>query len=33
MTADYETTVPMFGNLYITLVFNKSVVINSEAID
>ena len=25
MTADYETTVPMFGNLYITLVFNKSV--------
>ena len=28
MTADYEKTVPMFGNLYITLVFNKSVVIN-----
>ena len=33
MTADYETTVPMFGNLYITLVFNKSVEINPEAID
>jgi hypothetical protein len=28
MTADYEKTVPMFGNLYITLVFNKTVVIN-----
>ncbi|HYJ42532.1 MAG TPA: DUF4845 domain-containing protein [Steroidobacteraceae bacterium] len=28
MTADYEKTLPMFGNLYITLVFNKSVVIN-----
>jgi len=28
MTADYEKTVPMFGNLYITLVFDKSVVIN-----
>jgi hypothetical protein len=28
MTADYEKTVPMFGNLYITLVFNKKVVIN-----
>jgi len=33
MTADYESTVPMFGNLYITLVFNKSVKIGSEAID
>jgi hypothetical protein len=33
MTADYEKTVPMFGNLYITLVFNKSVEINSESID
>jgi hypothetical protein len=33
MTADYETTAPMFGNLYITLVFHKSVVINPEAID
>ena len=28
MTADYEKTVPMFGNLYITMVFNKTVVIN-----
>ena len=28
MTADYEKTVPMFGNLFITMSFNKSVVIN-----
>jgi len=28
MTADYEKTVPMFGNLYLTMAFNKSVVIN-----
>ncbi len=28
MQADYEKTVPMFGNLYITMVFDKSVVIN-----
>jgi Domain of unknown function (DUF4845) len=28
MTADYETTVPMFGNLYLTMTFKKSVVIN-----
>jgi len=28
MTADYEKTVPMFGNLFITIAFNKSVVIN-----
>jgi len=28
MTADYEKTVPMFGNLFITLAFKKSVVIN-----
>jgi Flp pilus assembly protein TadG len=28
MTADYEKTVPMFSNLYITLVFNKTVAIN-----
>ena len=33
MTADYESTVPMFGNLYITLVFDKSVDINPEAIN
>jgi len=33
MTAEYESTVPMFGNLYITLAFNKSVPIGSEAID
>lgn len=28
MKADYEKTVPMFGNLFITMAFNKSVVIN-----
>ena len=28
MTADYEKTVPMFGNLHLLMVFNKSVVIN-----
>ena len=28
MTADYEKTVPMFGNLFLTMSFNKSVVIN-----
>jgi len=28
MTADYEKTVPMFGNLYLTMSFNKTVVIN-----
>jgi hypothetical protein len=28
MTADYEKTVPMFGNLYLTMSFDKSVVIN-----
>jgi len=28
MTADYEKTVPMFGNVYITLAFDKSEVIN-----
>jgi hypothetical protein len=28
MTADYEKTVPMFGNLFLTMAFNKSVVIN-----
>jgi hypothetical protein len=28
MTADYEKTVPMFGNLYLLMAFNKSVVIN-----
>jgi len=28
MTADYEKTVPMFGNLYLTMTFNKKVVIN-----
>jgi hypothetical protein len=33
MTADYESTVPMFGNLHITLVFNKSVAIGSEAVN
>jgi hypothetical protein len=28
MTADYEKTVPIFGNVFITLTFNKSVTIN-----
>jgi hypothetical protein len=28
MTADYEKTVPLFGNLFLTMSFNKSVVIN-----
>jgi Flp pilus assembly protein TadG len=28
MTADYETTAPMFGNLYLLIVFKKTVVIN-----
>lgn len=28
MTADYEKAVPMFGNLHLLMVFNKSVVIN-----
>ncbi|HEU5138217.1 MAG TPA: DUF4845 domain-containing protein [Steroidobacteraceae bacterium] len=28
MTADYEKTVPMFGNLHLLMVFNKTVVIN-----
>jgi hypothetical protein len=28
MTADYESTAPMFGNLHLLMVFNKTVVIN-----
>jgi uncharacterized protein DUF4845 len=28
MQADYEKTVPMFGNLYLLMAFNESVVIN-----
>ena len=28
MTADYEVTTPMFGNLYLLMTFKKSVVIN-----
>ena len=28
MTADYEKAVPMFGNLHLLMVFNKTVVIN-----
>ena len=28
MTADYETTTPMFGNLYLLMSFKKTVVIN-----
>ena len=28
MTVDYEATEPMFGNLFLTMVFKKTVVIN-----
>jgi hypothetical protein len=28
MTADYETTTPMFGNLHLLMAFKKTVVIN-----
>jgi len=28
MAIDYEATEPMFGNLYLTMAFKKSVVIN-----
>ncbi len=28
MTADYEPTVPFMGNLYLTMQFKKTVVIN-----
>jgi hypothetical protein len=28
ITADYEKTVPLFGNMYITMTFDKTVVIN-----
>jgi len=28
MAADYETTTPMFGNLYLLMSFKKTVVIN-----
>ena len=28
MKADYETTVPMFGNLYLLMTFKQAVVIN-----
>jgi hypothetical protein len=28
MTADYEKAVPLFGNLHMLMVFNKTVVIN-----
>ena len=28
MTADYEKTVPMFGNLHLLMVFKKTVAIN-----
>jgi hypothetical protein len=28
MTMDYEKAVPMFGNLHLLMVFNKTVVIN-----
>jgi hypothetical protein len=28
MTADYEKAVPLFGNLHLLMVFNKSVVID-----
>jgi hypothetical protein len=29
MTADYEATTPMFGNLYLLMSFKKTVVINN----
>jgi hypothetical protein len=29
MTADYEATAPMFGNLYLLMSFKKTVVINN----
>jgi hypothetical protein len=28
MTADYEKTVPLFGNIHLLLVFKTTVVIN-----
>jgi len=28
MAADYETTVPLFGNMYLLMTFKKAVVIN-----
>ncbi len=28
VTADYETTVPLFGNLFLTMAFEKTVIIN-----
>jgi hypothetical protein len=31
MTADYEATVPMFGNLYLLMSFKKAVVISKSA--
>ena len=33
MTADYERTVPMFGNLFFTMAFNKSIVISKTAVN
>jgi len=32
MTADWETTVPLFGNLYLLLTFKKTVVIGRSAV-
>jgi len=32
MTADFETTVPMFGNLYLLMTFKKTVVIGRSAV-
>lgn len=29
MTADYESTVPMFGNLHLLMAFNKTVVVGN----
>ena len=33
MTADYERTVPMFGNLFFTMAFNKAIVISKTAVN
>ena len=33
MTADYETTAPMFGNLYLLMSFKKTVLISRSGTD
>ncbi|HLA71223.1 MAG TPA: DUF4845 domain-containing protein [Steroidobacteraceae bacterium] len=32
MAADYETTVPLFGNLYLLMTFKKAVVVGKSAV-